>query len=282
MAVAQKISDLFKSSFYATPHPYLLLNPHLEIIDANDCYLAATMTRRADIMQAGMFEVFPDNPADPNASGVANLRQSLIRVLDTGELDRMPLQRYDIRDADGVFQERWWQPLNIPIFDEQGRLSTIVHYVEDVTGAERGKEGAKTVPQSLEGNGGLVTAVETSLLEADAHFMRQREMIEDLRRKGRPTKAVESLLHALEQVLLGHRQYAQKLRQVSRSRSSAEALYAQWSSAVANAHSQLRRLDGLLVELHQNIGSSRQTIEESRALMTGPVILGDGEVGRKG
>ena len=33
------------------------------------------------IMGKGMFEVFPDNPDDPNATGVSNLRDSLERVL---------------------------------------------------------------------------------------------------------------------------------------------------------------------------------------------------------
>jgi hypothetical protein len=267
MAFALSLSDLFKSSFYATPHPYLLLNPNLQIIDANDCYLAATMTRRADIMQAGMFEVFPDNPADPNASGVSNLSKSLVRVLDTGQLDRMPLQRYDIRDEEGAFQERWWQPLNIPVFDENGRLATIVHYVEDVTEAQRAVGGFGSLPNDRETETALAAAVESSLREAEAHFVRQRAIIEELQRKGQPTKIVQSLFASLEKILAGHREYAQRLRQVSRVRSSAEDLYVQWSSAIADARSQLNRLDGLLGELRQNIGTSRQTIEESRLLI---------------
>ena len=50
-----------------------------------------------------MFDVFPDNPDDPAANGVRNLRASLERVRETCAPDRMPIQRYDIRrpEAEG-------------------------------------------------------------------------------------------------------------------------------------------------------------------------------------
>jgi hypothetical protein len=108
--------------------------------------------------------------------------------------------------------------------------------------------------------------VEASLREAGAHFARQKQIIEELRQAGQPTRIVESLLRSLESVLSGHRQYAKMLRRVSRSRTSGEALHAEWSSAMADAQAQLGRLDKLLVELSHNIASSRQAIEESRTL----------------
>ncbi|MGY8706141.1 hypothetical protein RAD16_10420 [Bradyrhizobium sp. 18BD] len=45
----------------------------------------------------------------------------------------MAVQRYDIRDPDGTFRERYWQPINSPIRDEDGRLVFLLHHVEDVT-----------------------------------------------------------------------------------------------------------------------------------------------------
>lgn len=275
MAISLTLSDLFKSSFHATPHPYLLLNPDLRIIDANDCYLAATMTRRGDILQAGMFEVFPDNPDDPNASGVTNLNRSLVRVLDTGTLDRMALQRYDIRNTEGAFEERWWQPLNIPVFDEQGHLSTIVHYVEDVTEARHNGPGSEASPRDVESEDALAAAIDASLHEADGHFARQTALLEELKRQGHSTEIVESLLASLAQVLAGHRLYAQKLRRVSRSRTAGPDLHAEWSSAISVARSQLNRLDQLVAELRHSIASSRQTIEDSRTLATDPVEAGN-------
>ena len=45
----------------------------------------------------------------------------------------MMLQRYDIRDPNGQFVERHWRPVNTPLYDQQGRLTYLLHHVEDVT-----------------------------------------------------------------------------------------------------------------------------------------------------
>jgi hypothetical protein len=46
----------------------------------SDAYLRATMTNREEILGRRLFDVFPDNPEDTAATGVANLRSSLNRV----------------------------------------------------------------------------------------------------------------------------------------------------------------------------------------------------------
>src|SRR5206468_9586321 len=102
----------------------------------SDAYLRATMTRREEILGHGLFEVFPDNPADPAASGVRNLRASLERVLKSGLPDSMAVQRYDVRrpaSEGGGFEERYWSPVNCPVCDADGELAYIIHRVEDVT-----------------------------------------------------------------------------------------------------------------------------------------------------
>src|SRR5688572_14228721 len=94
------------------------------------------MTQRAAILGRGIFDVFPDNPSDPNATGVTNLSASLQRVLESGVPDTMPLQKYDIlrpEEAGGGFEERFWSPLNTPVIDRNGTVRYIIHRVEDVT-----------------------------------------------------------------------------------------------------------------------------------------------------
>jgi len=66
-------------------------------VAASDAYLHATMTRREDILGRYLFDIFPDDPADTNATGVRNLRASLERMLASGEPDAMAVQKYDIR-----------------------------------------------------------------------------------------------------------------------------------------------------------------------------------------
>jgi len=105
----------FRALFESAPGLYLVLDPDLRIVAVSDAYCRATMTRREDILGRGIFDVLPDNPDDPGADGVRNLRASLQRV----QLDRVPdamtVQKYDIRRPEhegGGFEIRYWSPLN--------------------------------------------------------------------------------------------------------------------------------------------------------------------------
>ena len=123
----------FRALFNSLPGLYLILTPDLEIAAASDAYLEATMTRREEIVGRNLFEVFPDNPDDPEASGVANLHASLRRVLNKGKSDVMPIQRYDVRGANGAYEVRYWSPVNSPLLAPDKSIEYIIHRVEDVT-----------------------------------------------------------------------------------------------------------------------------------------------------
>ena len=112
----------------------------IRILGVSDAYLAATMTARDQILGRGLFEIFPDNPDDPAADGVRNLRASLLRALETRRPDRMPVQKYDIRRPNGAFEERHWSPLNSPVFGPDGEVAYLIHSVEDVTEVIRLKQ----------------------------------------------------------------------------------------------------------------------------------------------
>jgi signal transduction histidine kinase len=127
----------YQRLFDAAPSPCLVLDANLIIVAVNEAYLAATATDRSALLGRLIFEAFPDNPNDPTADGVRNLRRSLETVLATGRADTMALQRYDIpidrNDAGQRFVERYWSPVNAPVLGADGRLTHIIHRVEDVT-----------------------------------------------------------------------------------------------------------------------------------------------------
>ena len=126
----------FWAVFESAPDAYLLLAPdppRFTMVAANEARLRATMTRREEVIGRPLFEVFRDNPADPAATGVRNLRASLDEVLRSGKPQRMAVQKYDIRRPDGSFEERYWDPLNSPVHDDGGKLIYIIHRVADVT-----------------------------------------------------------------------------------------------------------------------------------------------------
>jgi signal transduction histidine kinase len=127
----------FKILFESVPGLYLVLTPDLRIIAVSDAYLQATKTKRDEILNKGLFEVFPDNPDDPNANGVANLSASLKKVLLHKKADTMAIQKYDIpnpQSEGGGFEVRYWSPVNSPVLDEHtGEVKYIIHRAEDVT-----------------------------------------------------------------------------------------------------------------------------------------------------
>ena len=133
----------FQVLFESAPNLYLVLTPDLNIVAVSDSYLRATMTKREEILGRGIFEVFPDNPDDPIATGVRNLKTSLHRVLQDKVADTMAVQKYDIRKPEsegGGFEERYWSPVNSPVFGPNKEVVYIVHRVEDVTEFIRLKE----------------------------------------------------------------------------------------------------------------------------------------------
>ncbi len=122
-----------QSLFESLPGLYLVLTPDLRIVSASDAYLQATMSTREAIVGRMLFDVFPDNPDDPNATGTANLQASLNRVRQYGRPDTMAIQKYDVRRPDGIFEERFWSPVNSPVVGEGRKIEYIIHRVEDVT-----------------------------------------------------------------------------------------------------------------------------------------------------
>src|SRR5687768_2942705 len=125
----------FQLLFEQSPDVLLVLRPdapRYTMVAATEARLLATHTTRATLGR-GLFEVFPDNPDDPAASGMNNLRASLDRVLATRLPDTMPVQKYDIRGPDGTFSAKYWSPKNLPVLSPQGEVLFILHRVEDVS-----------------------------------------------------------------------------------------------------------------------------------------------------
>jgi PAS domain S-box-containing protein len=163
----------FKALFESSPGLFLVLKPDLTIVAVSDAYLAATMTRREEIVGRSLFDVFPDNPDDPAATGVRNLRASLDRVRQNRAADTMAVQKYDIRRPEaegGGFEERYWSPVNSPVLGPDGRIAYIIHRVEDVTEFVRRKQAGTERPADA-----AASRTRTEQMEADV-FLRGQEL----------------------------------------------------------------------------------------------------------
>lgn len=165
----------FRLLFESAPGLYLVLTPTLTIAAVSDAYLQATMTNRKDILGRHLFEIFPDNPDDPTATGVLNLRASLDRVLRHRLPDSMAVQKYDIRRSEsdgGGFEERYWSPVNSPVLGANGDVAYIIHRVEDVTEFVRLKQAGNEQILVAEG-------LRTRTATMEAEVLRRAQQIQE-------------------------------------------------------------------------------------------------------
>jgi serine phosphatase RsbU (regulator of sigma subunit) len=139
MPVTPKID--YTGVFAALPSPCVVLGTDLVIADANSAFCVVTGRSRVELVGQYLFDVFPDNPADPEADGVATLKASLHHVLSSGQTDHMALQKYDIPVAGNleVFKERWWSAINVPVLGPDGKVAWILHRSEDMTDVVRAR-----------------------------------------------------------------------------------------------------------------------------------------------
>ena len=166
----------FQWLFESAPGLYLVLLPDLSIKAVSNAYLQATMTQRDEILGRNLFDVFPDNPDDPAATGVSNLRSSLNYVLQTHMAHTMAVQKYDIRRPDGSFEERYWSPLNKPVFDNNNQLVYIIHRVEDVTEFVHLKKNESRQQQ-------LTAEMQRKMEEMETEIYKRAQEIQEINKK---------------------------------------------------------------------------------------------------
>ena len=133
----------FRRVFDEAPAPFLLLTPDFVIVHANRARLVATETTLEDTVGRNLFDVFPRNPDDPDADGIENLAASLALARDTRRPVTMAIQRYDIPMPDGTYVERFWAPVNVPVLDDAGEVTLLLHRSDDITDYVRERDDAR-------------------------------------------------------------------------------------------------------------------------------------------
>lgn len=251
----------FRALFESSPGLYLVLTPDFRIAAVSDNYLAATMTEREAILGRGIFEVFPDNPDDPSATGMRNLKSSLEKVRKDRISDTMPLQKYDIRrpqSEGGGFTERYWSPLNTPVFDKEKKLAYIIHRVEDVTEFVRLKQLGSEQQKLTE-----ELQVRADHMEAEI-YLRAQELEEANRRRlealGRLSGGIAHDFNNLLGVILG---YARLLKE-------AEPPNPQFAKGLNNIEHAAENAAGLTRQL---LAYSRQQVLEPKILDLNAVVV---------
>jgi signal transduction histidine kinase/PAS domain-containing protein len=119
--------------FETIPDLYLILSPEFHILTASNAYLWALSKPREVLLNTPIDIVCSIYTEDEQT--LYDLVACLIAVVQTGESQSMPVQRFDglKRNAVNMAVENYWQVSNTPVKDENGNILYIIHKIRDVT-----------------------------------------------------------------------------------------------------------------------------------------------------
>jgi len=144
--------DDYRAVFRASPYPYLVMAPNLTIIGASGAYLRAVRRSEEDIVGRYVFEAFPENPNDPAATDISEVKGSLLRALAKGEPDTTAFVRYavPVSTPEGIkFEERYWSTVHTPVLNDEGEAILVIQNPVDVTDLYRFDEQSQVATLQL-------------------------------------------------------------------------------------------------------------------------------------
>ena len=174
--------------FRALPTPYMVMDRSLVLVECNDAYLATVGRTREDILGRPVFEAFPPTSDALDETGVPRVQRSFERARDTGQVDTMPVQRYDIPDpSTGGLTQRFWSLISVPIRDAQGRVVLVAQRAEDITDFVAERDRGRAERRRSAELGRRVLEVEADL------FARAQELASAVADKERAAERVAAL-----------------------------------------------------------------------------------------
>ena len=136
----------FQQFFQALPSPHMLLDRDLNFVAVNRAYELATEQTSSSLVGRYLFEAFP-NEGDAGR----RLRESLDRVLKSGEPDTLAYIEYDIpvpTSKGGGMTKRYWTAIHAPLTDDNGQVVYILQNTVDITELVQLREAA-SAPSTL-------------------------------------------------------------------------------------------------------------------------------------
>lgn len=126
----------FQAIFESMPGSFIVLQPNAPaytILAISHEMVRTSGREKSQVIGKNLFEVFPENPEAATATGPASLRNSLQNVLELKKEDQLPVVRYDLANAEGIFMERYWAASTKPVLNDAGEVLYLLHSTADVT-----------------------------------------------------------------------------------------------------------------------------------------------------
>ncbi|ODT50601.1 HWE histidine kinase domain-containing protein [Devosia sp. 63-57] len=130
----------YERIFEALPSPFMIVDTKLAYVAVNAAYTEAVGRHREALVGRNLFDLFPND----DESGI-RLKQSLERVIATGERDTLAYLPYPIASDQGVVENRYWTAVHVPITGPDGKVAYVMQNTVDVTDFARIRE-AESLP----------------------------------------------------------------------------------------------------------------------------------------
>jgi PAS domain S-box-containing protein len=135
-AAENHIAPDFQRIFELLPGNHLIIQanaPDYTILGVSDELLKTSALKKHELINHNLFEIFSANPLATLSDGPASLKKSLDSVIKSRQPHKLAVVRYDVKDANGEFQERYWSAINKPVLNENGEILYILHSSLEVT-----------------------------------------------------------------------------------------------------------------------------------------------------
>ena len=130
-----QLSD-YKALFRASPFPYLVMDLDLNIIGASETYLRSVKRTEEDIVGKYIFDAFPEDAGNPEATNMAEVKASIARSIAKGLPDTTPFLRYSVpvdTPEGRIFEERHWSTVHTPVLGLDGAPLFVIQIAIDVS-----------------------------------------------------------------------------------------------------------------------------------------------------
>lgn len=148
----------------------MLLDRDLRIRGANTTFEAYSLRQRDEMLDEFIFDVFPDNPNDPQASGSSEVLASVESAMRRRGTDTLPIYRYDLADPQNldVFLPKLWRCSNTYVDDGDEQSGVLVR-VAEITSLD---EALSALSLNIAGGATLGVAEQLHVLSALAAAVR--------------------------------------------------------------------------------------------------------------
>jgi PAS domain S-box-containing protein len=129
------LSD-YQALFRVTPYPYLVMAPDLTIVGASGAYLRSVQRTEEEIVGRNVFDAFPAEASNAEATNIREVKASMLRALAKGQPDTSAFVRYavEVNTSEGKkYEERYWSTVHTPVLGGDGQPILLFQNPVDVT-----------------------------------------------------------------------------------------------------------------------------------------------------